>query len=417
MKPAGAMKYPPGVYGRKDTEQLWVSCWFRGKRYARSAKTTDVRKATREREKLIAEVRGHRYVGPTEDRLTVGELLDAHLTDRELATPGGAGHGVQAGIRQLKARIGGWRAVDVTKTKLQTWAKGLLDAGSAPGTVRKHLAYLHAAYKSGAEAQLLSTLPVFPTIGVRNTRTGFFHEAEFEVFVVAISREAYGEMLADVVIFGFWSGWRQQEILRLPWADVNREERFVVLPATGTHKRPEDRRLALDYRLENGAWANHVLWQVIERRWQARKVGALLCPWVFHRAGRPVRRLDGSWANACRAVGLWRVEAACRFCAKHGRPTCTGHPTKTMHDLRRSRVRILERSRIARKVGKSFTGHLTDKMFEQYDPVVLEDQREALRVLARPVPTNLLPLGLSESPRTATVTATGGQKTAEMARK
>jgi integrase len=416
--------YPPGVYARSGTKFLWVVYWHRGIPYRRSAKTADPKKAAEARERLITEVRGETYISPKEERLTLTALLDAYLTARDLEK-GAPGRDVACVVGRLKALIGTWRAVDVTKPKLQAWAKMLRDQQRyAPGTVRKYLRYLRAAYASAREARLVSSLPPFPTILVRNTRKGFFSEPEFQVFIDALAPRPYGEMLVDIVVFGFYSGWRKREILELPWTYVNHEARCILLPATGTSKRPEDRELALDYRLENGAWANHPLWQLIERRWKARVVGTSLSPWVFHRDGRPVVELDGAWVSACREVGFWRVDDPCPRCAKARRPRCAGHPTKTMHDLRRSRVRIFETHRIPREVGKTFTGHRTDRIYGLYHPTVVDDQRDALRVLDRgPAPKIIVPAGLvrttgAHSSRAARYSSrTVGEKVANLAEK
>ena len=206
-----------------------------------------------------------------------------------------------------------------------------------------------------------TTSPDFPTITVDNARQGFFERAEFDAVREALrTRGPHGPTLADVAAFGYLSGWRISEILELPWAHVDRRERLITLPSTGSSKRKKDRTLPLDYRLPNREWANGELWQLIERRWQARAVGTLLVPWVFHRRGKPVRSLVYSWRKACavaRVVG------------------------RIPHDFRRTRVRDLVNAGVPEKVAMEWTGHLTRGVFDRYHIVTAEDQRRAMALV------------------------------------
>ena len=259
--------------------------------------------------------------------------------------------------------------VDVTLPRLEVLATELLAARFSRGTVKVDLAYLRAALNIARKRGVVikdKTVKIthradFPAIEVDNARQGFFEEHQYHAVCGAIADYGpHGPVLADVLKFYYLSGWRGHEILGLPWAYVDRRERLIILPATGSSKRKKD-RTPLDYRLESGEWANAELWQLIERRWPARIVGSTLCPLVFHRAGRPIRSFSHLWKRACNEAGV---------------------VGRILHDFRRTRVRNLVNDGVPEKIAMSWTGHQTRQVFDRYHIVTAEDQRRAMAATA-----------------------------------
>ena len=82
-----------------------------------------------------------------------------------------------------------------------------------------------------------------------------------------------------------------------------------------------------------------------------------LCPYVFHREGRPISLYNKGWARAAKEVGL-------------------SH--KLFHDLRRTAVRNMSRAGVPDRIAMSITGHKTRTVYDRYNIVNEEDIRREL---------------------------------------
>ena len=88
----------------------------------------------------------------------------------------------------------------------------------------------------------------------------------------------------------------------------------------------------------------------------------VICPWVFHRNGRPIRDFRAAWKDACEAAGC---------------------PGRIPHDLRRTAVLNFERAGVPRSIAMQITGHRTESVYRRYDIVDEADLVDGMRRLGR----------------------------------
>jgi integrase len=325
----------------------WIGYRFRGKLLRESAGRTerDAKRKLRERMKAI---HGDRFLGPQEDRLSIGDLLSAletHLQVKGASLRSAAPH-----IKAARSHFGMERAVDLTAARIERFQAEELAAESpkAPATINRIVGTLRQAFRLARKQERLSRMPVFPMLPEKNARQGFVEPATFEKIAAALPPD-----LADVARFAYSTGWRKGQLSKLKWEHVDRTNRLVTVPGTIT-KNGKPQTIPLEGEL----------WSLIERRWLRREVKrrnrpVFLSPFVFHRGdGKVVGDFRKKWAKACATAKV----AALLF-----------------HDLRRSSVRNMVRAGVDRDVAKSISGHKTDSMFSRYNITDEKDQREALR--------------------------------------
>jgi integrase len=323
----------------------WVEYWHRGQQHresSRSERRVDAERLLKHRLKKIA--RG-RFVGPAEERLLLAELLDGLAADYAVNRRRSCDT-LTYRLAPLRAAFAGERAVDVTEERVERYKAARLAEQMAPATVNRELAALRRAFRLGVRLRRLSERPEITLLVEDNAREGFAEPADFAAVVDRLP--AY---LQDFARFAFLVGWRKGELQTLEWDAVDRAAGRVTLRRA--HSKNGDPRVVP---------LTPALAAIIERRWAARQLPApdgtvMLCPLVFHRAGRAVGDFRKAWATACRQANA---------------------PALLFHDLRRSAVRNLERAGVSQAVAMKITGHKTASVYRRYRIVDEADMREAL---------------------------------------
>ncbi len=285
------------------------------------------------------------------DRVTVGELLDALMTDyRNNDKPS-----IQKieGVckNHLRPYFGHWKACTVTD--VSRYIEKRRANGAQNATINRELAALRRAFVLGVQERkiLLSMKPYIPHLKENNVRTGFFECDQFESV-----RKHLPEELQPVITFAYLTGWRiNSEILKLQWNQVDFKAGTVRLNP-GATKNEEGRLFPfkVDAELTAVLDAQKAHTDVLQ------KDKGMICPWVFHRAGRPIKDYRKAWANACTAAGV---------------------PGRIPHDFRRTAVRNLERARVSRSSAMKLTGHKTEAVYRRYAIVEEADLAEAVSKL------------------------------------
>ena len=271
-------------------------------------------------------------------------------------------------IDELERRIrlhldpvfGGRRMAAISTPEIRAFTAARQAAGASNGEINRELTALKRMFSLAVQGGKLLHKPYIPMLKENNVRTGFFERAAFEDV-----RARLPEPLQGFVTFPYITGWRiASEVSTLQWRQVDMTERLSPdqdIPGTvrldaGTTKNDEGRVFPFTSELRDVVLAQRAVTDRLER-----ELGRI-CPWVFHRKGKPIKSFIKAWRIACRAAG---------------------QPGKIPHDFRRTAVRNLVRSGVPERVAMKLTGHKTRSVFERYNIVSDGDLGEAARRLDR----------------------------------
>ena len=350
------------VYQRVGTTCWHIAYNHRGKEIresSRSPNKKDAEKLLRRRLKEVgADSLGLKaFVGPQQERLTVGDLLDALESDfrlRGLKSPKQTmGH-----LRIIRAALGDLRAVDVTTETVTRYIEERLAEDQAPATINRRTHLLAAAFRLAVRRRQLSSMPEIPKLREDNARQGFFASRDF----FAVLSNLGDQDIADFMEWFFWTGMRPGEIRSLAWQAFDRETWMLRLHAKDA-KIGFGRVIALEGHLR----------AIIERRMKARQFG---CDLIFHRDGEMIGTFYKRWRQACLAAGV---------------------AGKIPYDLRRTAVRNMIRAGVPERVAMSISGHRTRAVFDRYNITSEKDLREAV------VKTSAYVDSLLDSPSVVTI--------------
>ncbi|HXV83814.1 MAG TPA: site-specific integrase, partial [Candidatus Binatia bacterium] len=321
-----------------------------------SEKESEARKLLKKR---LGEITLGRFIGPDAERVTIRELAQDYLNDYRINRRKSIDKAERMVTRidedgketdsDLMVYFGDCKAHSVGADTVKKYVSRRLEAGAANASINRELAALKRMYSLGLEAEKIYRKPHIAMLQEDNVRKGFFEHGEFVAF-----RNALPEYFKPVVTFAYYTGWRKQEILSLKWNQVDLNARTVRLDP-GTTKNGAGRLVVLDGELL----------ETIQAQWDRRKVAeipghspTLLCPYVFHHDGKPIRDFRKAWYNARKQTGLM---------------------VKTLHDFRRTAVRNMVRAGVNERVAMSVSGHKTRSVFDRYNIVSEEDLKEAAR--------------------------------------
>ena len=309
----------------------------------------DAERLLKERWKQIGK---GRFIGPSEDRVTMDSLFDGLENDYTINRRRSLGS-VRGFLKHLRDAFGGMKAVAVTEDRIERYKLARLAEKTQrgkrpiqPATVNRELAALRKAFRLAVRQRLIVEAPAITLLEENNIRQGFVEPRELEVVI-----EDLPEYLQDFTRFAYVSAWRRGEVRTLAWSDVNRDTQTILLRQEHS-KNKEPRLLPLTGELS----------EIIERRWQARAIqnadgSTGLAEFVFHQGyGRPVGEFRKSWKSACKKAGM---------------------PGLLVHDLRRSGVRNMDRAGVGQAVGMKISGHKTLSVYQRYRIVSESDMRKA----------------------------------------
>ena len=236
--------------------------------------------------------------------------------------------------------------VHITPDEVQRYVEHRQKDGAANATINRELAALKRMFSLAIRRARLLHGPYIPLLQEDNVRQGFFERQQFDAV-----RQRLPEALQGLVMLVFYTGWRvRSEVFPLQWSQVDRRVGTIRLEP-GTTKNQDGRTFAYQEIDE--------LREVIQEQWrqhEASRRQGIICPWVFHRNGKPIKGFARAWRTACRLAGC---------------------PGRVPHDFRRTAVRNMERAGVPRKVAMALVGHRTESMYRRYDIVTDSDLHAA----------------------------------------
>ena len=301
---------------RKRGGVWWMRDYRNGRRFEESAHTSNYEEARGLLRVKEGEIAKGAPITSATGRLRFEEAAEDIDADYQI-------NGKRS-LRDLKNRIthhlapffAGRRMNSITTSDIRAYAKQRLQAGAKPATINRELSALRRMFVLAVKA---GKLMVRPPEAVR---------------------AALPDDLRPIATFAYLTGWRLSEILSLQWRQVDLQVGTVRLDP-GTTKNRDGRLFPYRHHLPE-------LRDLLEAQRRAttavETLKGVICPWVFHRRGKPVRSLRGAWTAACERAGC---------------------PGMLRHDFRRTAVRNLERAGVSRSVAMQLTGHRTEAVYRR----------------------------------------------------
>jgi integrase len=342
----------------------WIKYYRNGKVYRESSGSTKEADAQKKLRQRLGEVATGNFIGPDVEKVTVAELADDVVIDYRVNEADTLDKAIRSANR-IKEFFGKTKAHSVKGDSIKQFIAQRQSDGAANGTINRELAFLKRAFNLGIESEKITRKPYIPMLKEDNVRRGFFEYAEF----VAV-RDACPDYFKPVVTFAYYTGWRKEEILELCWNQIDLHAEEIRLDV-GADKNEAGRVIVMDPEIL----------ETVKAQWEKRKVAeilgqspTLLCPYVFHRNGKPIGDIRDVWHNACIAVGLgqWiEIERKGKMAKVY--------KGKLFHDFRRTGCRDMIRAGVPERVAMQISGHKTRSVFDRYNIVSANDLREAAR--------------------------------------
>jgi integrase len=284
------------------------------------------------------------------NRATVAQALalaasDARVNGRKSAWKTGKN------VERLSAALGDLTLAALTGAHIMAYVDERKAAGFANASINRELATLRRGLILAADAGLVSRDSIrIRLLKEAPARKGFFDRDQFETV-----RRHLPAALKPVVTVAYITGWRlRSEILPMQWRQVDLEAETIRLDP-GTTKNDEGRLFVMTPELKATFAAQRAETDALQRE------TGQIAPFIFHRAGTPIKSFRRAWLYACQRAGV---------------------PGRIPHDFRRTAVRNLERAGIARSVAMKAIGHRTESVYRRYAIVSEGDLRDAARKLA-----------------------------------
>ncbi len=343
-------------YRSKRTGELkvcrtWMmKLWVGGKPLKRSSRTTSRAVANKQLEQWKAQIRQGPYA-PDADQTRFDDLATL-LLDEYRANARKSLDRAENAVSHLEGFFTGSRAHAISTDRILAYVRHRQQQKAANATINRELAALKRMFRLGERAGKVLRRPFIDLLQEHNARTGFFERADFDAVLARLPADLKG-----VFAVAYLTGWRvKSEILTRQWAHIDLQSGWLRLEP-GETKNLEGRQFPITPILRV------VLERQRERTLAVEKATHSIIPWMFHRAGRPIKSFRRAWLTACKDAGL---------------------SGRIPHDFRRTAVRNLERAGVPRSTAMKMVGHKTESIYRRYaivDETMLKEGAAKLQAL------------------------------------
>ncbi len=249
---------------------------------------------------------------------------------------------------QLLPFFGDRSAAFLQEKQIDEYKDKRLAEGASKVTISRELQILKRAFNLGLRRRLIKSKPEIELFPEPPPREGHYEYEDFlkfqEVARAIGARKNYdGEVIADIVYFAYFSGWRLNECLGLHRNWVKVRERIILLPAA-KHKNKRPKVLPLSDKL----------WEMISMRY----LNASPDGFLFHRNGKRIKCIRRLCKTIC---GVAELSQAHFF-----------------HNLRRSFRTNIGQIGVDDQTGMKLMGHTTMSVYNNYNQITVTRMREAL---------------------------------------
>lgn len=245
--------------------------------------------------------------------------------------------------KHLAPVFGHRKAALVRQSDLDDYISARHDAKARNGTINRELALLRRMFTLGFKStpRLLPDIPTFPARLPEFARQGFTEDAEFQKLLGAIEEKG----LRTMTMCAYRMGFRKAELQNLLVVQVKGNGHVSLFKGATKNSRARDVKMPADVR------------KAVEECCAGKQPDDYVFTW---KDGSPIRDFRASWKKATTKIK---------------------RPELLFHDLRRSTVRRMRKLGVPTAVGMKITGHLTRKVFDDYDAVADQDIEDAAEII------------------------------------